>query len=71
MKEVTKVKKEMYFDENDRTRFKCFCIIEGIKMGEAADKLGISYDYLYAVLKGTRKVTKRLKEKFRGIGFEM
>lgn len=71
MKEVTKIKTKIYFDEDDRTRFKAWCIISGLKIGEVADKLGISYDYLYAVLKGTREVTKRLKEKFRSIGYEM
>lgn len=71
MKTKIETIKSIYFDEEERTRFKAWCIINALKIGEAADKLGISYDYLYTILKGQRKVTDRLITKFEKIGYRI
>lgn len=71
MKTKIETIKSIYFDEEERTHFKAWCIVNDIKIGEAADKLGVSYDYLYAILKGQRKVTDRLRNKFEKIGYRI
>ena len=71
MKTKIETIKSIYFDEEERTHFKAWCIVNNLKIGEAADKLGVSYDYLYSILKGQRKVTDRLVNKFAKIGYRI
>ena len=60
-----------YFDEKDGKRFKKWLIDNDMTIGVAADKLGVSYVYLYCIINGQRAVTKKLEEKLKNIGYEL
>ena len=57
------------FEETDKRRFKKWCIDKGYKQVDVADKLGISFSYLQAIICGDRVVSDDLITKFKNIGF--
>ena len=60
-----------YFDEKDGKRFKKWLIDNDMTIGVVADKLGVSYVYLYCIINGQRAVTKKLEEKLLKLGFNI
>lgn len=68
MRVETKTSK--FFDSEDKKRFQKWLIDNDLAMGTVADKLDISYVYLYTVINGQRAVTKKLEKKLKGIGYE-
>lgn len=69
MKSITTTSR--YFDEKDGKRFKKWLIDNDMTIGVAADKLGISYIYLYCIINGHRAVTNKLEKKLSVLGFKL
>ena len=71
MKQKTIIKTYLYFDEDERKRFKKWLIDKNLSLGIVADKLEVSSSYLWLVINGQREVTKKLKESLEALGYEM
>lgn len=71
MKQKTITKTYLYFDEDEKKKFKKWLIDKNLFLGVVADKLEVSSAYLWLVINGQREVTKKLKEKLEALGYEM
>ena len=67
-KQITKT--YLYFDSDSKKKFQKWLIDNDLTYGEVADKLNVSYSYLFMVLNGQREVTKRLQENLKEIGYD-
>ena len=64
-------KENVFFDNEEHTKFYNFMKENNLSMGVVADKLDVTYDYLYKVVNGKRAFTKKLEEKLANIGFKL
>ena len=69
MIKITKIKTEIYFDDQERAKFYAWRVSERLTLGEIAYKLDISHTYLTAILQGQRNLTRKLLSKFKDIGY--
>ena len=53
-----------------KNEFKIFLVKKGWNMKKAAEKLGISYNYLWKLLNGKKPFNSEIAIKFRSIGFK-
>ena len=65
------VKKQYYFEIEDRKKFKLWCIKNNTNMVEVSKTLGISCSYLNAVLNGIRAITEEMIAKLSMLGFKV
>ena len=66
-----KTKTIKFFDTEDTKKFRKWLIDNDLTMGGLADKLNVSYVYLYVVINGSRALTKKLEEKLAALGFKL
>lgn len=71
MKQKTITKTYLFFDEDEKKKFRKWLIDKNLYLGLVADKLEVSSAYLWLVINGHREVTKKLKEKLEALGYEI
>lgn len=62
MKTINKIKK--FLEPQDKNDFKWHLVMQRLEIADAAEALGISEVYLYAILDGRRPLTEKLERKF-------